>query len=207
MILMVIFVLDVSNVPLTIFTVVGTTLALGVGLGSQNIVNNFISGIIIMIERPIKIGDIIEVKHITGEVTNIGARCTSIRTSKNINMLIPNSSILQDVIINWTLEDTFLKTNLELQISDNVTMKKVDENFLSTLNNHPHVLKDPLPCILLKSLCNNGYDIEIEFWIDLASSSKLKYVINDLNRELAIILKENNIEIIDKNSYPATSTS
>ena len=193
MMIMVVFVLDVSNVPLTAFSVIGTTLALGVGLGSKNIVNNFMSGIIIMIECPIKLGDIIEVRHIVGKVTNIGARYTSIQTENNINMLIPNSNILEDMIINWTLEDTILRTSLSLIIEDNVEIGQVDAVILKVLNDHPHVLKNPAPQILLKELCKNGYEIEVEFWIDLASSGKSKYIINDINRILVPIFKKNNI--------------
>lgn len=198
MMIMVIFVLDVAHVPLTIFTVIGTTLALGIGLGSQNIVNNFISGIIIMIERPIKIGDIIEVKNIVGKVINIGARCTSIKTNKNINILIPNSNILQDVIINWTLEDTILKTNFELILENNVDIDEIDNIIKKILYNHPNILKLPEPQILLKALCKQGYDIEVEFWVDLATEGKSVYIINDINRALIPILKAKSIGIIDK---------
>ncbi len=198
MVIMVIFVLDVARVPLTVFTVIGTTLALGIGLGSQNIVNNFISGIIIMIERPIKIGDIIEIKNIAGKVTNIGARCTSIKTSKNINILVPNSSILQDVIVNWTLEDTMLKVSLELLLENKTDIAEIDQMILSVLSKNPHVLKSPEPQILLKGLCKNGYDLDVEFWIDLAEEGKSHYIINDINRDLLPLLKLKGVGVIDK---------
>jgi potassium-dependent mechanosensitive channel len=204
--IMVIFVLDVSNVPLTIFTVIGTTLALGIGLGSQNIVNNFISGIIIMIEQPIKVGDIIEVKGIAGKVTNIGARCTSIMTSKNINILVPNSNILQDVIINWTHEDTILKVSFELILSNNKTIEELEEIIMEVLKNHIYILSDPLPNILVKELCSNGYVLDINFWIDLALNLKSSLIINDLNRRLDPIFKEKKIKIIDREAS-SSSTS
>ena len=168
MLIMVIFVLDVSNVPLTVFTVIGTTLALGIGLGSQNIVNNFISGIIIMIEQPIKVGDIVEVKNIAGKVTNIGARCTSIMTGKNINILVPNSSILQDIIINWTHEDTILRVSFEMTVSNNHTIEEIEQIFLNILKGHVYILEDPSPQVIVKELCSSGYFFEINFWIDLA---------------------------------------
>jgi small-conductance mechanosensitive channel len=198
MMIMIIFVLDISNVPLTMFTVIGTTLALGIGLGSQNIVNNFISGIIIIIERPIKIGDIIEVKGTIGKVINIGARCTSIQTSQNINMLIPNSNILQDVIVNWTLEDTILKSNISLCIEDKVSFTEIDSILLSILDNHPNILKTPKPQVIVKNLFSNGYELEIDFWIDLALNGKINYIVNDLYRVLLVTLREKNIAIIDK---------
>lgn len=198
MLIMVIFILDISNVPLTIFTVIGTTLALGIGLGSQNIVNNFISGIIIMIEQPIKVGDIVEVKNIAGKVTNIGARCTSITTGKNINILVPNSIILQDAIINWTYEDTILRISFEITVSNNHSIEEIEQIFLHVLKNHIFILDNPVPQVIVKELCSNGYFFEISFWIDLALNAKSSIIINDINRVLDPLLREKNIKIIDK---------
>ena len=199
MILVVIFVLDVSNVPLTVFTIVGTTLALGVGLGSQNIVNNFISGIIIMIEQPIRVGDIIEMKGIVGTITNIGARCTSIKTSRNINMLIPNSNILQDFIVNWTLEDSLLKNSLELVLESNKDISEIDNILFEVFDRHERVIKDPKPRVILQSICRYGYSIRVEFWVDVMQSNTT-YIKDDLNRMLSSVFKENNILIIDQNT-------
>jgi potassium-dependent mechanosensitive channel len=198
MVLMVIFVLDVSNVPLTVFAIIGTAIALGVGLGSQNIVNNFISGIIIIFEKPIKVGDIIETKNVIGRVTNIGARCTSLRTEKNINILIPNSHILQDVIINWTLKDSILKDKISLVVENNATLEKIDETILAVLDNHPNVIKTPVPQILLKELYKTGYQIDIEYWIDLFSSKTKKQVNNDIHRSLIPAFKANKIKTMDR---------
>jgi potassium efflux system protein len=200
-ILATIFVLDISNVPLTAFTVIGTTLALGIGLGSQNIANNFISGIIIMIERPIKLGDTIEVDHIVGKVTNIGARCISIQTDKNINMLIPNSYILQNAVINWTLEDSTLKYTLNLSIDEQTSLDILDQIILQTLKENIYVLTNPKPEILVKQICKNGYEIEVELWLDILSNKKAKYVINDLYRALILTFKENNIQMLDKKEH------
>ncbi len=192
-VLIAVFVLDISNVPLTVFTVIGTTLALGIGLGSQNIANNFISGIIIMVECPIKLGDIIEVKDIVGEVMDIGARCVSIKTEKNITILVPNSSILQDVIINWTHEDTTLKSSLNFRIDNQLEIDEVDRIILDALKKHPKILKKPEPVVLFKEISKDNYDIEVDFWIDLASNSKSKYINNDINRTIAQMLKQHNI--------------
>ena len=198
MILVVIFVLDISNVPITVFTVIGTTLAVGVGLGSQNIVNNFISGIIIMIEQPVRVGDIIEIKGVVGAVVNIGARCTSLKTTRNINMLIPNSNILQDSIINWTLEDDVLKDHLELVLESDKNISEIDEVLFQVLSAHGQILKTPEAKIVVQGLCRYGYSIMIEFWVDI-SNSNTTYIKNDLNRMLSSVLKENNILIIDSN--------
>lgn len=203
MLVMIIFVLDLSNVPLTIFTVVGTTLALGIGLGSQNIVNNFISGIIIMIEHPIKVGDIVEVKDIEGEVIHIGARCTTIKTNKNINILVPNSNILQDVVVNWTLDDTILKSSISLNIKNNIDIEMVDTLILKVLNTSKHVLKAPKPTIYLTDFNSAYYEIEVNYSIDLSLKIRNKFVVDEINRALYEAFKKNNITIEEKsnNSY------
>ncbi len=91
--------------PLTVFTVVGGALAIGVGFGSQNIMSNFISGLILMLERPVRPGDLIEVDGTHGHVEHIGARSTRIRASNNTQIIVPNSFFLQSNVVNFTLSD------------------------------------------------------------------------------------------------------
>ena len=197
LIIITIFVFDFANVPLTALTVIGTTLAVGIGLGSQHAANNFISGLVIMIEKPIKIGDIIEVNNIIGKVTNIGARCVSIRTSENINMLIPNSNILQDIVINWTHEDTTLKVALDFTINREANFDEFEKNIFNILQDNKMILKEPFPQILLKGYNKNGRCVGVEFWIDLLLNDRSEYIVNQINRELEIVLINTNIEIIE----------
>jgi small-conductance mechanosensitive channel len=195
-----IFVLDIVNVPLTAFTVVGTTLALGIGLGSQNIANNFISGLIIMIERPIKLGDIIEIKNlnVVGKVINIGARCVSVRSENNINILIPNSNILQDSVINWTFNDTHLKIVMPQYFDNNTEMEKIDKIFYQVINDNVNILKDPPAKVLVKSMGKDGLNIEVEFWINLSSNVDSKYIINDINRATQPLFEKHGVKLADK---------
>jgi len=195
LIVITIIVMDIAHVPLTVFTVVGTTIALGIGLGSQNMANNFISGLIILIERPVKLGDIIEVKNIVGTVINIGARCVSIQTHESIIMLIPNSQILQDIVINWTHEDNMLKTGLIFEITNESSIDKFDSLIKEILHENRDVLKTPDPKILLCGLNDGSYRFEAEFWINLELNDA-KYVINDINRKLIDISKDHDVKII-----------
>ncbi len=199
LIVITVFVLEVTNVPLTIFTIVGTTLALGIGLGSQNMVNNFISGLIILIERPIKLGDIIEVRNFIGTVTNIGARCVSIRTPENIIMLIPNSNILQDIVINWTHEDSRLKSGLLFTIkkAPNV-VTKFEKIVIEALLKNKATINDPAPKIILKGIHLESYVIEVEFWLDLESSEGTKYIIDELNRSFDVEFEAEGIQVIEQ---------
>jgi len=196
--IMVFFVLEVSNVPLTTLTVIGTTIALGIGLGSQNIANNFISGLIIMVEKPIKLGDIIEVKNIIGKVIRIGGRCVSLQTENNINMLIPNSNILQDNIINWTLNDPTLKLSLTLYIENNCLISEVDELLTKIISSNDNILKRPAPRILLQEISEDCLVFEMEFWIDLDNEVDRKEIFNNINRTIEPLFREHHIKIINK---------
>ena len=100
---LVITILDLLNVPLTAFAFVSGAVAIGVGFGAQNIINNFISGWILMWERPIRIGDFLEVGSTMGTVERINTRSTRIRRTDGVHLLIPNSYLLENIVVNWTL--------------------------------------------------------------------------------------------------------
>ena len=105
------------QVPLTVFTVVGGALALGIGFGAKNIMNNLICGIVIVTEHPIRVGDLIEVNNLIGMVENIGFRATTIRSLDNTHILVPNSIILEHSILNWTLSDKVIRSEIKLAVS------------------------------------------------------------------------------------------
>ena len=105
----VLFALRAVNIPLTAFTIIGGALAIGLGFGSQNIVNNFISGLILLVERPISVGDLVEIEGVLGSVEAIGARSTRVRTFENTHVLVPNSFFLENKVLNWTLSDDIVR--------------------------------------------------------------------------------------------------
>ena len=115
-ILYVITILEIANVPLNIFAFIGGALAIGIGLGAQTLINNFISSLIIMIERPVKIGDIVSIDGVTGAVTSIGARCVVVTTDSNVEVLIPNSKLMQNTLVNWALSDELVRHKVEIQV-------------------------------------------------------------------------------------------
>jgi hypothetical protein len=108
--------LRMVQIPLTAFAVVGGALAIGVGFGSQNVVNNFISGLILLVERPIKIGDLIELEGIYGTVERIGLRSTRVRTGDNVHIIVPNASFLERNVINWTHTDARVRIKINVGI-------------------------------------------------------------------------------------------
>lgn len=189
------FALNLANIPLTIFTVLGGALAIGIGFGSQNIMNNFISGLIILIERPVRVGDIIDVDETRGKVRSIGARSTCITTFDNIDIIVPNSTFLERNVINWTLGDDTLRRHIAVGVVYGSPVDKATELLLKAAREHAEVLKKPEPFVWFVNFGDNSLDFELYFWVRLkttrsifATESDLRYRIDALFREAGIVI-------------------
>jgi len=187
--------LRVVNIPLTAFAVLGGALAIGVGFGSQNVVNNFMSGLILLAERPIKRGDLIEVGGIYGTVERIGLRSTSVRTGDNIHIIVPNASFLENNVINWTHNDETVRLTLPLGVVYGSPTREVARLVEKALAEHSQVLRQPAPIILFTGFGDNSLDFQARFWIRMRTvmdrlrvESDLRYRIDDLFREAGIVI-------------------
>lgn len=116
-------ILQIANIPLSTFAFIGSALAIGVGLGAQNLISNFISSLIILIEKQVKIGDMITIDGHTGKVRAISARCITIETSKCSEVLIPNSKLVQDTLINYSLSNSLTKVTVDIKFYKNILCK------------------------------------------------------------------------------------
>ncbi len=195
LLILLLFALRIVNIPLTAFTVFGGAIAIGVGFGAQNLINNFISGFILMIERPVKIGDLIEVDNNYGVIEEIGSRCTRIRTGANIHILVPNSSFLEKNIINWTLADQKIRTHLSVGVAYGSDTRQVKQLMLKAAGEHGKVLKDPEPYVLFNDFGDNALTFELYFWISIQRlmdrrviESDLRFIIDELFREADIVI-------------------
>lgn len=158
-------VLRYVNVPLTIFTVLGGALALGVGFGSQNIINNFISGLILLAERPIRVGDMIELDGLYGTVLAIGARSTKIRTGANLEIIVPNSNFLENRVSNWTLSDNKIRTFISVGVAYGSPLRDVVKLLKRAAEEHGLVLDKPEPTVLFTEFGDNSLTFELHFWM------------------------------------------
>lgn len=157
--------LRIVNIPLAAFAFLGGAVAIGVGFGAQNLINNFISGFIIMGEQPINIGDLIEVDGIVGQVEEIGARCTRVRTGENIHILVPNSSFLEKNIINWTLADHKIRAKVVVGVAYGSPTDQVEKLLLEAVEKEDRVLQTPAPFVLFTDFGDNSLAFEVHFWI------------------------------------------
>ena len=136
-------------------------LSVGIGFGLQSIVSNFVSGIILLAERPIRVGDIIVVKGEEGYVRKISVRATEIETFERANVIIPNSELVSNVVKNWTHANTSGRTSLKLGVSYDSNPEKVREILLTTVAEHPQVMKTPEPRVLLLGLGDKVLEFEL----------------------------------------------
>ena len=192
------FTLFFVQIPLTVFTVVGGALALGIGFGARNIMNNLICGIVIVTEHPIRIGDLIEVNGLMGIVENIGFRATAIQSLDNTHILIPNSMILEHSILNWTLSDKVIRSTVQLAVSYASPVVKVKELLLKAAYDHKNVLtynKDQGPIVFFTDFGDSGLIFELSYWIAVNRPIDIKKVASDLRFEIKKLFKEEGIQI------------
>ena len=167
--------LAVVKIPLTIFALLGGAAAIAVGFGSQQLVNNLISGIILLFERPIRIGDIIDVGTYAGTVTSIGTRCSQLRRADGVEILIPNSVILQGTVVNWTLTDSHVRQEILVGINYGSPVEKALEIIAQVAKSHPDVLKNGDTNVFFHDFGADAIVLRLLYWVD-------KQVIGSANR-------------------------
>lgn len=187
--------LQLVNIPLTIFTVLGGAIAIGVGFGSQNIMNNFISGLILLAERPIRIGDLIQIGDLFGHVMAIGARSTRIRSSNGIDIIVPNSTFLEQNVVNWTLSDNRYRAKISVGVAYGSDTKKLASLLRQAADEHPKIQKEPAPIVLFTDFGDNALVFDLHCWIIMqrmmdrwTAESDLRFRIDELCRENDIVI-------------------
>jgi small-conductance mechanosensitive channel len=171
---MLIAALRLVNIPLAVFTVFGGGIALGLGFGARNLINNFISGFILMAERPVKINDMIEVDDNFGIIENIGMRCTRVRTSGNIHILVPNSSFLEKNIVNWTLSDQEIRAKVVVRVAQNSDPEEVKRLVLQAARENSAVLHSPQPIVLFDEMLSSSLRFILYFWVSMKNLQLLE---------------------------------
>lgn len=159
--------LDVVNVPLTFFAFLGGAAAIGLGFGSQNLLNNFISGLILLVERPIRVGDLVNVDGIDANVEHIGARSTRVRTGSNLEILVPNSKFLENNVTNWTLSDTRIRTSVSVGVAYGSPVKEVVERLQQVIRVQDKVMATPEPIVLFQDFGDSSLAFEVHFWVHM----------------------------------------
>ena len=198
LIVLFLFTLYLVEVPLTVFTFVGGAIALGIGFGSRNIMNNFISGLAIVIEHPIRVGDLVEVNDLIGIVDHIGFRATRVQSVNNTHIIVPNSTFLETNVLNWTLSDKVVRNEVKVGVVYGSPAKKVEELLLKVAEENDRILnynKNQKPFVLFSDFSANSLNFTLSFWMAVKTPMDLRKVSSDIRFAIEACFKENDINI------------
>jgi small-conductance mechanosensitive channel len=200
--------LRLANVPLTAFTFLGGAVAIGVGFGSQNLVNNFISGLVILTERPIKVGDLVHVENLYGNVEHIGARSTRVRTGENLEIVVPNSKFLENNVVNLTRSDDKLRAYIKIGTAYGSPVREVMKLLRRAAEEHGRVLENPTPFVWFADFGDNALCFELHFWIRARTVSERRRIESDLRCQVDQLFREAGITVAfpQRDIHLATAT-
>ncbi|MBK9308197.1 MAG: mechanosensitive ion channel family protein [Nitrospira sp.] len=159
-----IIILQTAGINLSSLTVLFGALGIGVGFGLQGVTNNFVSGIILLLERPIKVGDRIEVGNVNGDVINISPRATTIVTNDNIAIIVPNADFISSKVVNWSYTNRNVRFNFPVGVSYGSDPEQVRSVLLEVARAHPGVLKEPGPSVLFDSFGDSALNFVLRVW-------------------------------------------
>lgn len=195
LIILVITTLDLLKVPITAFAFLSGAIAIGFGFGAQNIINNFISGWILMWERPIRIGDFLEVDTARGRVEAINTRSTRIRRVDGVHMLIPNSKLLENTVVNWTLIDQLTRTSVKVGVAYGSDCRKVKQLIEQSVKEQEGVLQEPEAAVIFDDFGDNSLVFEAFFWVNASVERDLRVTRSNIRFRIDELFNQNGIVI------------
>jgi len=187
--------LSLLRVPLTAFAFVSGAVAIGVGFGAQNIINNFISGWILLVERPVRINDFVEIDDHKGVVERIGNRSTRIRRTDGVHLLMPNSQMLERVVVNWTLIDHMIRTVVRVGVAYGSDVRRVAELIRQAVVEQPEVNEEPPPVVILDDFGDNAIVFDAYFWCEVGGERELRQIRSTIRFRIDELFRENDIVI------------
>ncbi|WP_439185446.1 mechanosensitive ion channel domain-containing protein [Carboxylicivirga taeanensis] len=189
----VILAVSAVGMPLNQLTILFSAFSVGIGFGLQNIVNNFVSGVILLFERPIQIGDTVEIGPLMGTIKSMGIRSSKVRTFDGAEVIVPNANLISNELINWTLSDKRRRIEIISGVAYGSDVYKTQKLMLDAISQHPDVLKDPAPLVLFNDLGESSLDFRLLFWTDnfdnwIIIKSEMIFKIHDALYEAGITI-------------------
>ncbi|TDR32356.1 mechanosensitive ion channel family protein [Hydromonas duriensis] len=190
----VLFALNAAGINLTILSVFGGALGVGIGLGLQKIASNYVSGFVILFERSVRIGDLITTNDgFRGNVSQINARYTVLKGASGDEVLLPNETLVTTPIVNWSLQDKELWMSIPIQLKHTVDIDFILPKLLEALIAVPRVLKDPAPSVLLSKITDKGFVLDITWWIGDPENGRMN-ITSDVNLAIWRTCREHQVE-------------
>lgn len=188
------FSLDIAQIPLKVFAVVGGALAIGVGFGSQTLIKDFISGIVLMIEQPARVGDVIQVDaETTGRIIRIGAISTHVQTIRGADILIPNSQLVEKTVVNWTLESEYVRRFIRIGAAYGSDTRLVERLLADVADEYAVIAREPAARAYFTDFGDSALMFELHYWVNM--SEDLMALAGSLRHRIAEAFTENGIVI------------
>lgn len=190
---LIVFSFILVDIPLSIFAFAGGALAIGIGFGAQNLLQNLISGLMLLIEKPVRVGDWVEVGGLTGTVTSIGIRFSTLLSPTGTENLVPNSVLVQEKLVNWTYSSPEVRREIEIWVDYTADADHVTDLLMIAASQNPVVLTTPSPRILLDSFTDRGMLFKLQFWVPMVPNVSGPVVMSEVRREIYASFKHHGI--------------
>lgn len=184
-----------ASIPLSAFAFLGGALAIAAGFGLQTLLKNLVSGVMLLVERPLRLGDLVEVDGIRGRVTEIGIRASTIRSADGIESIIPNSRFIEGTMTNWTYSSSRARQTAQIGVAYGTPLRKAAEILGSVLERHGLVLKDPAPQVYLEAYGDSSIDFSVNYWVEMTELGDARRVKSDLLLMIDRAFEDAGIEI------------
>ena len=202
--------LDNLGVSVTALAGLGAVLAVGIGFGLQNIAQNFVSGLILLLERPVKKGDFVEVGEVSGTVRDIRARATVVTTLDNVDIIVPNGQFITESVTNTTFGERRIRIRVSVGVAYGSDTDLVRRTLLRVADEHPSVLKEPPPRVVFEAFGESSLDFILLAWVsdpreELFLGSELRFAIDRAFREAGIEIPFPQRDLHLRSGFPAPS--
>ena len=187
-------ILQTAGIDLSALAIVIGSVSIGIGLGLQSITNNFVSGMILLFERPIKVGDRIEFEGLSGDVVRIAARATTLLTNDNIAVIVPNSQLTSSAVINWSYPTPRIRFNLPVGVSYDSDPEFIRKLLLEVAAENNAVLKEPAPDVLFAEFGESSLNFILRVW-SVSHVDRPGVLRSEINYAISKKFKEHNIEV------------
>ena len=175
---------NLVQIPLSVFAFLGGALAIGIGFGTQNLLKNLMSGVMLLVERPIRIGDLVEIDGVRGRVTSIGIRFSTLHGADGIDTLIPNSELVEKKLTNWTYASPDVRREIKVGVAYGSDPVQVKNLLQAAAREHPNVIQKPEPMVVLDDLADSALLFTLRFWIRLDQGLDAREIDSDLRCEI-----------------------
>jgi len=187
------FALSAAGIDLSKMTLLAGAVGVGIGFGLQNIVNNFVSGLILLIEQPIHVGDLVETSSASGTVKHIGIRASTITTFQGADVIVPNGELISRDLLNWTRSNRSRRIDINVGVAYGSDPQQVQHLLVESIMDHPMVRSKPEPVALFIGFGESSLDFRLQVWVtDASDATKIS---SDLRNSILLSLAKNHIEI------------